>query len=58
MREDLVDYLSCFRNYLNELISVMPTSTSEFSLKPQHMARLKHIHSHQTNLQIAPSYSK
>ena len=38
---DLVDYLSCFRNYLNELISVMPTKSSEHIVKPSTQPREK-----------------
>jgi hypothetical protein len=34
-----VDYLTCFRNYLNELIGIMPSMTSEFKRKEGHQAR-------------------
>ena len=39
-RDGLVDYLSCFRNYLNELIAIMPSSVSELKLKPATKSRM------------------
>jgi len=41
IREGYVDYLSCFRNYLNEMISVMPANFSEYTLKQAHPVRSK-----------------
>ena len=36
-----VDYLTCFRNYLNELISILPANTNEFRVKPGHPVKEK-----------------
>ena len=39
--EGYVDYLACFRNYLNELIAIMPSNTNEFRAKTGHQAKTK-----------------